>query len=457
MFKIKKLKKFAVIQDLEETLELKDLTIFMGDNSAGKSYMAMLIHSFITMTRGYQDINFLKAINAKYASSSLLQKLSTNINNVLVNELDTLIISFDKNDKDTLKEIINFSNEYLLKKYLTQALFEEFNIQDIEIELNNVNKLLPKILLIKYTKNFETTSIEILIDKKERTVANFQGDFPQEIILTETINSVLSTLIEKIVKKTLPINSVYLPASRTGYLQTYRTLANNAIFKNYDVDDKNHNHLSIIVRFFISQLNNNTSFTNNEFSDFIEKFIINGDVNIYKDNNNIEFQLSNGKQIDLNYLSSTISELIPLVVFLKRGLIRKNGLIVIEEPEAHLSFKNQKLIAKLIALFLQNNIKVLITTHSDFLIYEINNLIMKETINNLKNNNSSGHEYIGINHKQVGLYNFILEGSGSTIKKVNISKHGISNPYIFDNTYSLIKEKNELIDLLDILNAKNNN
>jgi predicted ATPase len=455
MFKIKQIKNFAVIQKLKNTLELKDLTIFMGDNSAGKSYMAMLIHSFITMTRGYQDINFLKAINAKYASSSLLKKLSKNINNVLIKELDTLIISFDQNDKDTLKKIVNFSNEYLLKKYLTQALFEESNIEDIEIELNNITKLLPETLLIKYNKIFDTTSIEILIDKKERAVANFQGDFPKDIILTETINSILSTLIEKIVKKTLPINSVYLPASRTGYLQTYKTLANNAIFKNYDVDSNNNNHLSIIIRFFISQLNNNTSFKNNDFSDFIEKFIINGSVNIYKDNNNIEFQLSNGKKIDLNYLSSTVSELIPLVVFLKRGLIRKNGLIVIEEPEAHLSFKNQKLIAELIALFLQNKIKVLITTHSDFLIYEINNLIMKETINNLKNNNTSSS--IGINHKQVGLYNFILEDSGSIIEKVSISKYGINNQYIVDNTYSLISEKNELIDLLDELNAKNSN
>jgi predicted ATPase len=455
MFKIKQIKNFAVIQKLKNTLELKDLTIFMGDNSAGKSYMAMLIHSFITMTRGYQDINFLKAINTKYASSSLLKKLSKNINNILIKELDTLIISFDQNDKDTLKKIVNFSNEYLLKKYLTRALFEESNIEDIEIELNNITKLLPETLLIKYNKIFDTTSIEILIDKKERAVANFQGDFPEDIILTETINSILSTLIEKIVKKTLPINSVYLPASRTGYLQTYKTLANNAIFKNYDVDSNNNNHLSIIIRFFISQLNNNTSFKNNDFSDFIEKFIINGSVNIYKDNNNIEFQLSNGKKIDLNYLSSTVSELIPLVVFLKRGLIRKNGLVVIEEPEAHLSFKNQKLIAKLIALFLQNKIKVLITTHSDFLIYEINNLIMKETINNLKNNNTSSS--IGINHKQVGLYNFILKDSGSIIEKVNISKYGINNQYIVDNTYSLISEKNELIDLLDELNAKNNN
>ncbi len=43
MFKIKKLKNFGVIESLEDVLELKDFTIFMGDNSAGKSYLAMLL------------------------------------------------------------------------------------------------------------------------------------------------------------------------------------------------------------------------------------------------------------------------------------------------------------------------------------------------------------------------------------------------------------------------------
>ena len=76
--------------------------------------------------------------------------------------------------------------------------------------------------------------------------------------------------------------------------------------------------------------------------EFIENFIMNGKVDIYKDSNEIDFKLKDGSKINLNYLSSTVSELIPLVVFLKRGLIKKDGLLVIEEPEAHLSFKNQK-------------------------------------------------------------------------------------------------------------------
>ncbi|MFK5976573.1 MAG: AAA family ATPase [Sulfurovum sp.] len=261
-------------------------------------------------------------------------------------------------------------------------------------------------------------------------------------------------------KQTLTVNSVYLPASRTGYLQTYKTLANQAVFKSYNLDDeKNKNHLSIIIRFFITQLNTNTKFKNSEFSDFIENLIMKGRVGIFEDNNNIEFKLKNGDSINLNYLSSTVSELIPLVVFLKRGIIKRNGLLVIEEPEAHLSFENQKLMAKLIALFLQNDIKVLITTHSDFLIYELNNLIMKDTI--IKNKDKVDIEIyenniqdeISIEYKKIALYNFILNDNKSIIKRVKIDKYGINNKYIFDNTYSIIKEKNQFLDILDLIDA----
>ena len=38
MFKIKKLKNFAVIENIEEEIEVKDLTIFMGDNYFPRLY-----------------------------------------------------------------------------------------------------------------------------------------------------------------------------------------------------------------------------------------------------------------------------------------------------------------------------------------------------------------------------------------------------------------------------------
>jgi predicted ATPase len=270
----------------------------------------------------------------------------------------------------------------------------------------------------------------------------------------------ISGLIEITVRKTLPLNSVYLPASRTGFLQTYKSLSNDAIMSNFSNKKNEEKHtLSVIVRFFITQLNTATSFEENKFAEFIENFIMNGKVDIYKDSNEIDFKLKDGSKINLNYLSSTVSELIPLVVFLKRGLIKKDGLLVIEEPEAHLSFKNQKLVAKLIATLLQNKIKVLITTHSDFLIYEFNNLIMRNEI--LKNKGKlSDVEFnfddkVAIDYRKVSLYNFILNNDKSRISRIKINRSGIQSKYIFDSTYSVTKEKNKLLDILDNIDANN--
>ena len=461
MFKIKKLENFAVIESLDDILELKDLTIFMGDNSSGKSYLAMLINSIVNMSRGYSESDFLKAISSKFKSTLFLKKLEKSISDCMEQENNNLLLTFNETDMLDFKEIITFSiNEYLIKKYLTFVLFEKHNLDEIEIELNNLDKFLPKMLLITNIHKNERRTMAFTVDNDSKISTTFQDDTPKKIISDIAFQTLISGLIEITVRKTLPLNSVYLPASRTGFLQTYKSLSNDAIMSNFSNKKNEEKHtLSVIVRFFITQLNTATSFEENKFAEFIENFIMNGKVDIYKDSNEIDFKLKDGSKINLNYLSSTVSELIPLVVFLKRGLIKKDGLLVIEEPEAHLSFKNQKLVAKLIATLLQNKIKVLITTHSDFLIYEFNNLIMRNEI--LKNKGKlSDVEFnfddkVAIDYKKVSLYNFILNNDKSRISRIKINRSGIQSKYIFDSTYSVTKEKNKLLDILDNIDANN--
>lgn len=50
--------------------------------------------------------------------------------------------------------------------------------------------------------------------------------------------------------------------------------------------------------------------------------------------------------------------------------------MIIDEPESHLDTGNQVLLARILARFVRAGIRVLITTHSDYVIKEINNLIM---------------------------------------------------------------------------------
>jgi len=448
MIRIKKLKNFGVIQSIEDEIKLNDLTIFMGDNSSGKSYMAMLIHTLIIMRMGYGDKNFLKAIKNKFRQSNIINFLETLVDDIVSTDNKTINIDLEKKHLEELNEIINFSiNNYLIPKYLVYKIFNDNILDEIELDLSDIDKYLIKSFSISNQTDDINKNIIIKI-KSLQSISEFPKFMPVEIIRNEILDYLIHYLIELPLKKIFELsNSIYFPASRTGYLQTYPILANKAIVRAYTQDNNKEYKLNIVLQEFISKLNTISRIKDNNFTKFIEDNIILGKVILSNKDNSIHYKTNDGVDIDIDFLSSTVSELIPLVAFLKKGFIIPNSLLVIEEPEAHLSFKNQKLMAHLITLFLKYNIKVLITTHSDFLITEINNLILKGSINKIKNNNVYD---LSINYKKVNVYNFLLQdNSKSIIKKVKVDKEGIESDYIFDNIYKMIKEKNNLLDELE--------
>ena len=79
--------------------------------------------------------------------------------------------------------------------------------------------------------------------------------------------------------------------------------------------------------------------------------------------------------IPLHLASSSARGLSDLYFFL-RHVAHKNHLLIIDEPESHLDTANQILLARLLARLVRTGLKVLITTHSDYLVKEFNNLIM---------------------------------------------------------------------------------
>ena len=79
--------------------------------------------------------------------------------------------------------------------------------------------------------------------------------------------------------------------------------------------------------------------------------------------------------IPLHLASSSARGLSDLYFYLRHTAIR-DQLLIIDEPESHLDTRNQVLFARMLAGFVRAGLRVLITTHSDFLVKELNNLIM---------------------------------------------------------------------------------
>jgi len=130
------------------------------------------------------------------------------------------------------------------------------------------------------------------------------------------------------------------------------------------------------------------------------------------------------KPIPLYATSSAVKSLLLLDLYIKH-LAKPNDFLMIDEPELNLHPANQRLIARLIIRLVNKGIRVFITTHSEIIIKEINNLIMLNSINNGKRTKLlkkyKYEDFELINKEQVKV--FITDENG--IKPVNIENFGI--------------------------------
>lgn len=81
------------------------------------------------------------------------------------------------------------------------------------------------------------------------------------------------------------------------------------------------------------------------------------------------------QRFTMNEASSCIRALLDVGFYL-RCRARAGDLFIIDEPELNLHPKNQRAFARLVARMVNSGIKVFITTHSDYLVKELNTLIM---------------------------------------------------------------------------------
>ena len=103
--------------------------------------------------------------------------------------------------------------------------------------------------------------------------------------------------------------------------------------------------------------------------------IIGGDYDITQ--NDQLYYIPKGTRRRLNMLesSSAVRSLLDLSFYL-RCVAQKGDLLIVDEPELNLHPANQRRIARLFARLVNLGVKVFITTHSDYIVKELNTLIM---------------------------------------------------------------------------------
>ena len=152
------------------------------------------------------------------------------------------------------------------------------------------------------------------------------------------------------------------------------------------------------------------------------------------------------RDISLVNASSSISELAPIILFIRYYLL-PGDLFIVEEPEAHLHPKAQRAIAGVLADLVKAGVYVLVTTHSDIILEQISNFIHADNIpgDKVLNREASKHK---LPVDKIRCYSFKRsDRQGTTVKAIEFDEEtGILTEDHLDEASDLY---NEGVDLFN--------
>ena len=182
-------------------------------------------------------------------------------------------------------------------------------------------------------------------------------------------------------------NIYFLPASKSGIYQVLSNMGNIfAQLSQYQLKNTSLNLPSMsepVADYIlnIGGINNSKQGEFGSFVDFLEEKVIEGSVVFDDFQKKLKYKSNRtGLVSELHEASSMIAEISPLVAYLKYILPKKNSILFIEEPEAHLHPKVQVEMMKVFVDLAKAGVKVVMTTHSDFMMNELTNLLLEKKI-----------------------------------------------------------------------------
>jgi hypothetical protein len=127
----------------------------------------------------------------------------------------------------------------------------------------------------------------------------------------------------------------------------------------------------------ISEIHKGTSFISDKHPNILKDFadLVGGEYGL-SDSNELYYAPRNSprKYLSIRESSSSVRSLMSIGFYL-RYIAKPGSLLIVDEPELNLHPENQRRIARLFARLVNIGIKVFITTHSDYIIKELNGSI----------------------------------------------------------------------------------
>ncbi len=359
---------------------LADLTIICGGNNTGKTYATQAVFGFLDYLRYNSELPVEKEKVEKLFSEGSVTIPLQNYFNSLQNHLDALSGRYSKimhhvfAGSETRFDDASFKFNLELKGPFSPAR--------VDVKYGSAER---SFLQIVSSQSGQELEISLIVDKNN-------DDLPPRHIIEKMIGegivkSVLGNLIPR------PFLS---STQRTGAAIFQKELdftKNRLVEMLGDKSSKLH-PIQFLSKFsgeypigvrknvdFIRALPDITkreSFISKNHSDVLQSFqeIIGGEYKVSKDGE-VQFIPNSNRHVKLALVesSSAVRSLLDIGFYL-RHVAAKGDLLMVDEPELNLHPENQRRVARLFARLINLGISVFITTHSDYIVKELNTLIM---------------------------------------------------------------------------------
>ena len=393
----------------EGAVDLKPLTVFIGPNNSGKSYMALLVYALSRVGAG-------STIPGQWGD--IFDKVLTS--GIPPEELPDATYSGAAPDAGPPEE--------LLRDELRRCFGAE--IQELvrrgDPASDSFSVAVPYELPDMHLQwEVQSHGGELVQAGWEDERNRFKRYFDQKGVAAGVVSYLVEMLFDVILSGLGQPH--YLPASRTGILLGHKTLsslivgqASLAWVRPMEVPRLTGAVTDLIQAMLLLEPFRKPRGDIKAVVDFIEREITRGKVDVDQSAEypEIFFEDATGRY-RLNQVSSTVSEIAPLVLFLKY-VVEPGERVIIEEPESHLDSGHQRHLASAIAMMVNAGLNVLVTTHSDFFVSELNNLILASGVDQEYTKDYDARELL--RPEQIGACFFNPGDEGTRVEDIKVTR-----------------------------------
>ena len=361
--------------------ELGDMTIICGDNNTGKTYATYALFGFLYNWARGMEINI-----PDQQINELLHRGTIRIP----------ITSYVEQQKNILKKACESYTQALPRIFASKENY--FNNTKFQLELTSDQ--FKESIRLEHTQKVTSQKRQLFSLVKEKgdsyLVASLLFDKRKVELPRPLIRDVISRSLGQILFGPHFPDPFIASTERTGAAIFRRELdfARNRLLEEMGKSGKDIDPMDLFLKSYqdyalpvkinveftrkLNEIAKKDSFLVKKHSDVLNCFsdIIGGEYSMTVSNDTIYFK-PRGKYLKLTMdeSSSAVRSLLDVGFYL-RHVVKPGDLLMVDEPELSLHPENQRRITRLFARLVNLGVKVFITTHSDYIIKELNTLIM---------------------------------------------------------------------------------